>query len=177
MNANERDWEALTALWRASAADVGRAPLRRLIAAERRRLAAVVAGEIATLAAFSALTWLLLRDGVVAWEAVWLSTLWIFTAVAVPFAWRNRRGAWRSLADTVAEFRRQRTARRVRTLRFACGLFVAEMIVVAVQLAWFDRFTRPAVAVLVGLTAVFAGWVIWMRRRVAAETALADGDR
>lgn len=176
MNANEREWESLSTIWRAPEPEIERAPLRRLVASHRRRLAAVAACEVLMVAAFLWLSWLLVRDGLVLLEAVWLSTLWIFTAIAAPIAWWNRRGSWDSLAETVAEFRRQRAERWRRTLYIACGLFVAEVIVVIAELVWFDRFTTLAAGFLVVFSLAFGAWVFWMRRRVAADLAAADGE-
>ena len=174
MNASGHDWERLSAAWRAAGADVDVAPLRRLIAAERRRLAAIVTGECLIVVGFVWLSWRFMRDGIFVWEAVWLSTLWMFTLVALPFAWWNRRGGWRSLAGTVAEFRRQRAERRRRTLIFASALFVAETVVVLVELAWFDRVTALAVVILGGLALGFGGWALWMRRRIVEDAAAED---
>ena len=172
MSANEREWELLSELW-TSDQGVG-APVPELVASYRRRLAAVVAGEILTVATFAWLSWLFLRDGAEVWEAVWLTTLWSFTAVAVPFAWWNRRGTWNAMGETVAEFQRRRAARRLRSLQFACGLFVAEVVVVGVELAWFDRFTATAALSLATFAVTFGVWAIWMRNRVARERQMAD---
>lgn len=174
MNASRPEWESVSKLWRESPQQIERTALRRVVAAERRRLAAVVIGECLIVAVFAWLSWIAVRDGVAAWDAVWLSTLWLFTAVAAPFAWWNRRGAWRALTESVAEYRRQRVERRRRTLRFATGLFSAEMIVVAAELAWFDRLTALAVALLGLLAVAFAAWAIWMTHRVAQEIATVD---
>ena len=165
MTSNDRDWEALTSTWQSSRVEVPAGTLSRLVAAERRRLAATVVGECVGIAVFAALSWLAIRDGLEPWETVWLTTIWLFTAIAMPFAWWNRRGAWTSMVESVAEFERRRTARRRRTLRFASALFIAEVLVVSIQLAWFDRITGLAIALLVAMTIAFAAWVIWMRRR------------
>jgi hypothetical protein len=165
MTINERDWDSLTRVWQSSRDEITTARLSQLVAAERRRLAATVLGEMLIIGAFGALSWFAIRDGLVAWETVWLTTLWLFTAVAAPFAWWNRRGAWSSMVESVAEFEKRRMARRRRTLRFATALFVAEVLAVSIELAWFDRFTALAVALLVAMTAVFAVWVFWMKRR------------
>lgn len=165
MTINERDWDSLTRVWRSPGDEITAARLSRLIAAERRRLAATAIGELLILGAFVVLSWLALRDGLAAWETVWLTTLWLFTAVAVPFAWWNRRGAWSSMVESVAEFERRRTARRHRTLRFATGLFVTEVLVVLIELAWFDRVSVLAIVLLVAMTIAFAVWALWMQRR------------
>ena len=171
MNANEREWESLSNLWRDPGQEIGRAALRRLVASHRRRLVAVAAGEASIVAGFIWLSLLFVRDGLVAWEAVWLSTLWIFTAIAAPVSWWNRRGSWHSMTESVAEFRRQRAMRWLRSLLFACWLFVAEVIVAAGELAWFGRFTSLAAGSLAALTVVFVAWALWMRKRIAAEVA------
>jgi hypothetical protein len=103
------------------------------------------------------------------WETVWLTTLWHFTAVAAPFAWWNRRGTWRSLVESVSEFERRRTARRRRTLRFGCALFVAEVLVVSIELVWLDRVSVPAVLLLGAMTVAVAVWALWMKRRIESE--------
>jgi hypothetical protein len=174
MTANGPEWESLSELWRASRQQIEPVPLRRMVATCRRRLAAVVIGEILIVAGFAWLSWVSIRDGVAMWEAVWLSTLWIFTGVAVPFAWWNRRGAWRAMAGTVAEFQRQRAVRRLRSLRFGCALFAAEVVVVSAQLAWFGRFTGLAATLLGACGVAFGAWAWWMSRRAAQEMAAAD---
>jgi hypothetical protein len=177
MNAHEREWESLADLWRESREEIHRAPLRQMVASHRRRLAAVAAGEVLAVAGFAWLSWLSVRDGIVLWEAVWLSTLWGFTAVAVPFAWWNRRGAWNAIAESAAEYQRQRAARRIRSLRFGCALFAAEAVAVAAELAWFDRFTPLAAALLGLLTLLTGAWALWMKNRAAHELATAHADR
>ena len=165
MTSNGHDLDSLTRVWQSAGEEPPPTTLSRLIASERRRLAVTVVGELFVVAAFVALSWLALRDGVAAWEKVWLTTLWLFTAVAAPFAWWNRRGAWTSMVESVAEFERRRTARRRRTLCFGSALFVAEMVVVSAQLAWFDRFSQLSVVLLGLLTVAFALWVVWIKRR------------
>ncbi len=90
------------------------------------------------------LSWLVARDGVAAWEAVWLLTLWAFTLLALAFAWWNRRGIWRSLGASVEEhlrLARRRVERNQRAVAFAGALFVVETVAIVIQLAWFDRLT------------------------------------
>jgi hypothetical protein len=171
MTIKEHDWNSLARIWQSSSDEVAAATLSRLIAAERRRLAATVLGEAVTIGAFVALSWIAMRDGLAVWETVWLTTLWLFTAVAAPFAWWNRRGAWSSMIESVAEFERRRTARRRRTLRFSCALFIAEVITVSIQLAWFDRFSALAMWTLVAMTIAVSIWGIWMKRRIDVPPA------
>ena len=164
MTTNERDWESLASEWRAQSEEVPPATLHRLIVLERRRTLAVIAGEAVTIGGFAWLSWLAAKDGLAPWETVWISTLWLFTAVVVPFAWWNRRGIWSAFVESVAEFERRRDQRRRRTLRFACALFSAEAIVVIAELAWFDRLTARPLLILLGFAVVFAAWAFWMRR-------------
>lgn len=174
MIANEREWELLSDLWRASAPQVEHASVRRLVADYRRRLVAVVCGEVLIICGFAWLSWAFVRDGAEIWETVWLTTLWSFAALALPFAWWNRRGTWNAMGKTVAEFQRQRAVRRMRSLRFACGLFIAEAFVVVVQLAWFDRFTAVAAALLAAFAVAFAAWALWVMKRVVLEKRMAE---
>ena len=169
MMPDERDWNSWSALWRGSHQAVDPTPLQAMVASYRRRLAAVVCGEILLVAGFAWLSWVIVRDGVVLWEAVWLSTLWIFTAVAVLFAWGNQRGAWRAIAGTVADYQRQQAARRTRSLRFAFGLLVAEVAVVGAQLAWFGRFTPAAGFILAAFALAFGARVFWMKQQAVIE--------
>lgn len=173
MNAEDRDWDSLSTAWRASGGAIDRSPLRRMVVSYRRRLALLATLEIGVLAFFGWLSWLVARDGVAAWEAVWLATLWSFAALATGFAWWNRRGAWNAMGLSVAEFRRQRARRHARSLRFGVLLFVAELVVVVAQLAWFERFTAPVALVLVAFAAGLGAWCLWMRRRIAADAARA----
>ena len=174
MSANEREWELLSDLWRTSAPQLDSAAVQKLVAGYRRRLAAVVCGEILTVAGFAWLSWLFLRDGAELWETVWITTLWSFTAVAVPFAWWNRRGTWSAMGETVAEFQRQRAVRRMRSLKFACWLFLAEVVAVGAELAWFDRFTVASAVFLATFAFVLGAWAIWMEKRVTSEIRVAE---
>ncbi len=176
------EWEDLAAAWqKADEAPVDLAPLRRLLAAQRRRLVAVVLGEAALVLAFAWLSWLVVRDGVQAWETVWLLTLWGFTFVAVAFALWNRRGTWRSLGESVEEYvrlARLRARRARRSLVFAAGLLVAEVVAVVAQLAWFGRAsggTGVLVAgLLVGAVAMAAAGCWLAARRIRRDLALLD---
>jgi hypothetical protein len=165
MTSNDHEWDSLTQVWQSADQPPAPASLAQLIASERRRLAVIVVGELLVVAAFAGISWLAWRDGLAAWEKVWLTTLWLFTAVATPFAAWNRRGAWTSMVESVAEFERRRAARRRRTLRFGSALFVAEVLVVSIQLAWFDRFNAFALLAIGVLTVLFTIWVVWMKRR------------
>jgi len=177
MTGNDREWDSLSDVWCASRQEIESAPLRRMVASHRRRIAAVAAGEVLVVAGFAWLSWLAVRDGVAVWEAVWLSTLWGFTGVAAPFAWWNRRGAWNAITASVAEYQRLRAVRRMRSLRFGCALFIAEVVVVGAELVWFNRFTAPAAVLLGALTVVVGAWALWMRNRAAHEIAMADAER
>jgi len=171
------EWDDLGAAWRAADEPVDLGPLRRLVATQRRRLVAVVAGEAALVLAFAALSWLVARDGVATWEAVWLATLWSFTAVAVAFAAWNRRGTWAGLGESVEDHlrvARLRARRALAAVSFAIGLLVAEVVAVAVELAWYDRFGATEIALLAAVAGAVAAWCGWTRRRVRRELALLD---
>ena len=152
MSMPDTDWEALASSWRtASDPPLDATPLRQLLRSQRRRLVVVALGEAALVAGFAVLSWLVARDGVAAWEAVWLVTLWAFTLLALAFAWWNRRGTWRSLGASVEEhvrLVRRRVERNQRAVAFAGALFVVETVAIVMQLAWFDRLTPLAVALL-----------------------------
>lgn len=164
MTADDREWDSLAALWQTSADAVGDAPVRKMVASYRRRVAVVAVGEAAIVAVFAWLSWRVLRDGIAAWEAVWAVTLWSFTAVAAAFAGWNRRGMWRAIGMSVDEYRRLRAARRLRSARFACALFAAEVLVVAAELAWFDRFSAGAALILAASAVPLGAWWLWIRR-------------
>lgn len=178
MNENEQDFDELAALWRQPRERTDDAisdgPLRRMIAAHRRRLAAVVIGEAALLGGLAALTWTKLADGIVVAEVVWAVTLWVFMAIAASFAWWNRRGMWHAMGLSVADFRRRRAERQLRAARFAWMLFIAEVMVVAAELAWFERFTTTAAVILLGSALPLGVWWLWIKRRAARELAYAS---
>jgi hypothetical protein len=174
MTANDREWESLSDVWRAAATAVDSSPLARMRAAHRRRLLAATAGEVALVALFAWGSWIVARDGLAAWEAVWISTLWTCTAIASAFAWWTRRRAWSALGESVAEFRRLRAVRRAQTVRFAWGLFGFEAALVVAQLVWFRRFSLPVAFVLGALAAMLAGWTVWMRARIADDLSSAQ---
>ena len=179
------EWEDLAAAWQSVDGTIDEpidlAPLRRLLAAQRRRLVAVVLGEAALVLAFGWLTWLVARDGVEAWEAVWLVTLWGFTVVAVAFALWNRRGTWRSLGESVEEYvrlARLRARRARRSLGFAGALLVAEVVAVVAQVVWFGRASGSTGLLVAGLlvaaVAVAAAGCWLAARRIRRELALLD---
>ena len=166
MTTNEKEWESISALWQTSHRNVADTSLRRLVAAQRRGVVAATVGEIALLGGFLYWSWLVTRDGVAVWEAVWLVTVWTFAAVAAAFAWWNRRGTWNAMGRSVAEYRRLRATKHLRSVRFAWALFVAE-IVVAAELA-------SAAVILAALALPLAVWSVWAKRRAAREIELAD---
>ena len=173
MTTNEEEWESISALWQTSHRDVAETSLRRLIAARRRGVVAATVGEIALLGAFLYWSLMVARDGVAVWEGVWLVTLWTFAAVATAFAWWNRRGTWSAMGRSVAEYRRVSATKRLRSVRFGWVLFVAEIVVVTAELAWFDRFTVSAAMILAALALPLAVWSVWAKRRAARDIELA----
>jgi hypothetical protein len=171
------EWDDLGAAWRAVDEPVDLGPLRRLLATQRRRLVAMVAGEAALVLAFGCLSWLVARDGVAPWEAVWLITLWGFTAVAVAFAVWNRRGTWVGLGESVEGHLRLaqlRARRALAAVSFAIGLLLAELVAVTAELVWYDRFGPVEVALLAVVATAAAWWCGWTRWRVRRELALLD---
>ena len=174
MTTNEQEWVSLSALWQASRRGIVDAQLRRLVAAQRRGLIAAAVGEIALLSGLCYVSWMVTRSDAAAWEIVWLATLWIFAAVAAAFAWWNRRGTWSAMGSSVAEYRRLRATKRLRSVRFAWALFLAEIVVVVSELAWFDRFTLSAAVILAALALPLGVWSMWATRRAARERELAD---
>jgi hypothetical protein len=178
MSMPEREWELYAAAWRAETAPVDPAPLRRLVAAQRRRLVAVVAGEAAVLAGCAALSWWVAADGVETWELVWLATLWGFAAIASAFAFWNRRGTWKSLGESVEDhvrLARLRATRAAQAFLFGCGLIVAETVAVLAQLAWWGRLTVAALLCLAAVGAGIAGvgWLAYRRYRRDAQVLAA----
>ena len=174
---NDAEWESLAAIWTASAEQVDAAPLRRIVAAHRRRLIAASLGELAMLVALAWLTYAVFRDGIAAWEVVWAITLWGFAAIACAFVWWNRRGTWSAMSDSVAghvRLTRIRAQRQRASLRFGAGLFVAEAIAVVAQLMWFDRFTYKSALLLAASGAVVAVWVVVASRKIARELRVVD---
>jgi hypothetical protein len=172
MTSSESEWESIGKLWRSAPVEVDAAPLRRIVRAHRRRLVLTTVGEAAMVIAAALLSVFVVRDGVAAWEIVWLATLWVFVAVAIVYAIRNRRGTWSTLGDSVADYvalTRLRAARQRQMVRFMCGFFVVEAIAVTAQLWWYDRFTLFA-ALLLGTSGVAVGVWCWIvLRRVKRE--------
>ena len=171
------DWELLSEAWQATPAPAHAASLRDIVRSHRRRLLFVAAVEIMIVLAFAALSVFVVSDGVAPWEAVWLITLWGFTIIAVTFAIWNRRGTWTALGESVEEYvriTRLRAERRMRSVYFACGLFVAEGVAIVVQLAWFDRFTMLAAVLLAASGAAIGAWCWGTKRRVAREIETID---
>jgi hypothetical protein len=170
----DRQWEEWSRAWAAepAAGAGGLDALRSRAGRQRRRQALVMASEVALMVALVAFS-----VGVVAaeprpWHAIWLATLWGFAAVAMGFAWWNRRSTWRASGDSVEAYvrlARLRTERHLRSLRFAELLFAAEALVVVAQLLWFDRLVPWAILLL---AVAGAGLLVWCR--VARRRSLAE---
>jgi hypothetical protein len=174
---NETEWTSLSTLWTSSQEPVDAGVLHRVVRAHRRGLLAATAGELLLTIAFAWLSYAVLRDGIELWTIVWVTTLWIFMAVAIAFAWWNRRGTWRALGDSVAEYvrlTRVRAERQRRSILFGLALFAAEVLAVVAQLQWFDRLT-PFALLLLGVAAILvAGWAVLMQRKIARDLAMAE---
>ena len=182
------EWRELSQAWAtgdeesASGADTAHANgpldlLRRRAERDRRRRFVVVAIEWLLCAALAALTVVVLRGGAAAWEVIWLASLWGFAAVAMGFAWWNRRATWRAAGvalDDYVRLARLRAERQLRTVRFVLALFAAEAIVVIAQLAWFDRLVPVAVAALAAAGGVVVFWCVVARRRLLREISRID---
>lgn len=102
MNGNTGlDWNELAAAWRAEPA---RQPLRETIAARVRRhtiMMWVVTGvELVILASFGVFAWWILREEAGAARITAVSGLVALSLGIQAFALWNRRGSWRSLADS-----------------------------------------------------------------------------
>jgi hypothetical protein len=177
MSVHENEWESLAQAWRTTGAPVDSAPLRRRVAGHRRLLVAATLGEILLVAAFVWLSVIVAGDGVEPWEMVWLTTLWGFSLLAAAFAWWNRRGTWSALGESVEEFvhlTRLRAERQRRSIVFSLGLFVAEAVIIAAQLAWFGRLTLFAGAILAALGGLVAAWCRAMQKKVARDLAAVE---
>lgn len=171
MNENDASWDALASAW-ASAPVEGDSPIGRIVDRHRRRLLIVAAGEIALVLAFAVMSALFVANGVESWEAIWLLTLWMFTAVAVAFAWWNRRETWSTAGRSVADYvrlTRLRATRQRRSIIFVIALVLAEIAAIVVQLVIFDRFTMTAGLLLAGSAAVTTVWCVAAKRRIDRE--------
>lgn len=173
---SELDWQSLSDAWKAAPQpDV--APLRRIVAVNRRRLLTTAIGEIAMVLGFLALSYFVARDGVAFWEGVWMATLWGFLAVAAGFAWWNRRGTWKEVGDSVEEYvrlSRLRCERQRRAIAFAIVLFLAEAVAIMAQLLVFARLTATVIAALSAAAIVIAAWCFWVKRRIDRELKIID---
>jgi hypothetical protein len=183
------EWRALTEAWAATddaeGAEVATPhgaldSLRRRAERQRRRQIAVAVLEWLLFAGLLVLTVVVLRGGAAAWELIWLASLWGFTAVAMGFAWWNRRATWRAAGvalDDYVRLARLRAERQLRTVRFVLALFAVEVIVVVAQLAWFDRLVPAAVAALAAAAAVIVSWCVVTRRRLDRDLSRIDAFR
>jgi hypothetical protein len=174
---NETEWSSLSTLWASAQEPVDAGLLRKVVRAHRRGLVAVTVGEIVLAIAFAWLSYAVLRDGVEPWTLVWVATLWIFMAAAVAFAWWNRRGTWRALGDSVADYvrlTRVRAERQRRSMIFGVALYVAEVVAVVAQLQWFDRLTPFAIVLLGVASIIVAGWAAIARRKIARDLAMVE---
>ena len=175
-----RQWEDWTVAWRSGQGADPSTPvldqpmLSQLLMRQRRHQIFVAIGELTLLAALLVGTACGLLHGLEPWHVVWLASLWGFAAIAIAFAWWNRRHTWRAVGEGVeqhVELARLRCHRELRTIPFVIGLFVAEALVAAGQLRWFGRLGPVALVLLAAAGGMVAGWSVWQRRRVRAELA------
>jgi hypothetical protein len=151
------------------------AVLRRRVERHGRWLRWLVAGELALTAAFVAGPLLWLAVAAPPWKWAWAAMLWSFTAVALGFAYWNRRGTWSVGGDTLAaqlalETRRCRRGRR--TLLFVPLLLIAETAaIVALFVAYFPAALGAAWPLLALCAVGVAGWAALYERQIRRRLA------
>jgi hypothetical protein len=174
----DREWDGLAAVWRDT--EVDRAgEIRALVRRQSRRMRYLLALEVVvTIVVLGLVASIAIRrpGPVTFW---WALASVLHTAVVWAFAWWNRRGVWRPMAETTSAYLRlalDRTLRQRRAAWFAIGLVAIEG---AVMFAWVElepaRGVWPwisAATVFLGAIAVSVVLLLVSGRRLARLRAL-----
>lgn len=179
MTTGDFGWDSLTKAWHDEEpvpfeADEFRAVLR----SRTRATLLVVVAELSITAVLIWVTFWLSGSATIGADAVFLTGLWVFWAVATGFAWWSRRGQWRLSVASSEDFVRlgvERAERKIRVASFTAGLLVAQVaFVVAFWL--FGRESGGGASDLVTMLSLlgtivagYAGWTVWYYRRATRE--------
>jgi mannose/fructose/N-acetylgalactosamine-specific phosphotransferase system component IIC len=188
-----QDWSKLLSIWadHGPSAEVPSALVRSVQRATLRQ-ALTVAGEWllgAGLFAF-ALAIMIRNRGIDTF--VWGFAVCWFTAMALDFSYRVRRGTWQAAGRSTLDYlalARERVQGRRRMIRFQWKLLGLEVlfllgwhitaVILQANTASGAAAIRPfnvayAVAVIAVMTAALAAWTWWTQRSIARETQTLD---
>lgn len=186
------EWRGLMEAWQSEAPEeAAPTPLSDEVRRRIRRKVRLHSYGLSLLAAFEVtgcagiLLWLfrdLLEDGPNAVEVAGFAGTAFFVAVALAFAFWNRRGAWWPAAESTRAFvdlSLERCRRKLRTLRFCPWLLAAELAFVIPWAAWAIH-TRPELGARDGVlvvgwialaSAALLAWWAWYRKKTLRERA------
>ena len=172
-------WDTLTEAWQEEEPlpfEAGE--FKSVLRGRTRAMMLVVLGELAITAGLIWVTVWLSGPATVGADAVFLTVLWLFWAVATGFAWWNRRGQWRLSVASSEDFVRlslDRAERKTRVAWFSAALLVAQ-VAFAVAFWLFGRESgggaedlTTMVSLLVTVVAGYSGWTVWYYRRARRE--------
>lgn len=180
MTERANDWGELIADWRGASAPTDASALHALVTRQRRRMILGVSAEVVVSVVFvtAAATMLLRAPGpastlfalnvLVMLVVAWTSSLW------------SRRGTWRPLGETTADYldlARLRCRRRLEALTYGWVMLVGQLVFVG---AWALRGpglsggeSRPGALSLLpaAVVAIFVCAMLWIGRRTRQELA------
>ena len=169
------EWQGLTELW-TSQSDADALTLRKLVRRSRLRLGLAQTAEALILAGLGVLTFVFVRRGLTAFDKLWLVTAWSFAVIASVLSLWNQRGMWEPLGSSTTDYLcvfREHCRRQRRNVRLAVGLYVAEVIVIIVELAILHTLTITAWLMLGALGVLLGVWAVLTERRIRREAECA----
>lgn len=179
-------WADLTTAWRSDASEPPSCRQAIRAGVRRQTLAMWLVAGMELLLTVGLVWW---SSGVLAaetdaWTISLLVTLWTFWAVAVGYAYWNRRGGWRAEEETTLAYLRVsmgRARRLLRTSRFVLWLLAAEVVAVGIFWAWRDVVAPVdaesmilAIALVGMVSAVCIAWSVWAGQRARRLLAVLE---
>jgi hypothetical protein len=190
-SAKSTEWTSIMDLWSEnSAADAVPAALVSNVRRATLRQAVFITLEwlVATVLFVFALTVMIRDQGVAAF--VWGFAVCWFTAMALDFSHRARRGTWQAAGSSTVDYlalARERLVRRRRALRFQWTLLGLEVLFLAgwqcsalvLQSSGGAAPIEPlhlgfAATVVAGMTVALAAWTRWTQQSIAREADALD---
>ena len=183
MSEHDPSWEALTEAWKAPEAAPRLSDFESELKRRRRLKFVVVAGELGVTGVLVWASARLIVNGAAGENAVLLTGIWLFWAVAMVFAWWNRRGQWERTVASTDDFMRlslERATRKIRVVWFTLALLVAQLAFVGVLVLTGQlgelRGSPAALALTVGgVASLYVLWAFWYYRRARAEASRFGG--
>lgn len=179
MTEHLNEWDELVTDWRELPSPSDADTLRALVARQRRRMVIGVIADVAVSILFvsSAVTLLVRTPG--ASSVLLAANILVMLVAAWTFSIWSRRGTWRPLGETTAQYlelARARSRRQLQAIRFGALMMVTQLVIVGVWVLWGPGLRGPTrtsgamtIALPVAVVVAFTGAFSWARARARRE--------